>query len=115
MVRHNLFSEWDVGVNYWLAENIVFKVEYQFQDAPANQKELQCLNLGISFDLDLCWQSLIGPAQECAPEVICSIPNRKSRKLSIDWNRSVLKTSAQRRVWVVLSTDCDMRAIDIGS
>ncbi len=43
------FSEWDVGVNYWLVENVVFKVDYQFQDAPADQKELEGLNLGVGF------------------------------------------------------------------
>jgi hypothetical protein len=43
------FSEWDFGVNYWLVENVVFKVDYQWQDAPADQKELEGLNLGVGF------------------------------------------------------------------
>ena len=43
------FSEWDIGVNYWLVENVVFKADYQFQDAPANQAELEGLNLGVGF------------------------------------------------------------------
>ena len=43
------FSEWDVGLNYWLEENVVFKLDYQFQDAPANQKELEGLNLGVGW------------------------------------------------------------------
>lgn len=43
------FSEWDVGLNYWLEENVVFKLDYQFQDAPANEKELTGLNLGVGW------------------------------------------------------------------
>lgn len=43
------FSEWDFGVNYWLVENVVFKADYQFQDAPADQPELEGLNLGVGF------------------------------------------------------------------
>lgn len=43
------FSEWDIGMNYWLVENVVFKADYQFQDAPSNQPELDGLNLGVGF------------------------------------------------------------------
>ncbi len=43
------FSEWDLGLNYWLEEHVVFKLDYQFQDAPANQKELEGLNLGVGW------------------------------------------------------------------
>jgi hypothetical protein len=43
------FSEWDVGFNYWLVEHVVFKMDYQFQDAPANQAELEGLNLGVGW------------------------------------------------------------------
>jgi len=43
------FSEWDIGVNYWLVENVVLKADYQFQDAPADQPELEGLNLGVGF------------------------------------------------------------------
>jgi len=42
-------SEWDVGFNYWLEERVVLKLDYQFQDAPSDQKELQGLNLGLGF------------------------------------------------------------------
>ena len=42
-------SEWDVGVNYWLVENVVFKADYQWQDAPPGQKELEGFNLGVGF------------------------------------------------------------------
>jgi hypothetical protein len=43
------FSEWNVGMNYWLEEHVVFKLDYQFQDAPADQKELNGLNLGVGW------------------------------------------------------------------
>ena len=43
------FSQWTVGLNYWLEENVVFKVDYQFQDAPADEKELDGLNLGVGW------------------------------------------------------------------
>lgn len=43
------YSEWDVGLNYWLEEHVVFKLDYQFQDAPANEKELEGLNLGVGW------------------------------------------------------------------
>ena len=42
-------SEWDIGVNYWLVENVVFKADYQWQDAPPGQKELEGFNLGVGF------------------------------------------------------------------
>lgn len=45
------FSQFDVGFNYWLEENVVFKIDYQFQDAPAGQKELEGLNLGVGWSL----------------------------------------------------------------
>ncbi|MDH4040004.1 MAG: OprO/OprP family phosphate-selective porin [Gammaproteobacteria bacterium] len=43
------FSEWNLGFNYWLEESVVFKLDYQFQDAPSNQKELDGLNLGVGW------------------------------------------------------------------
>ena len=43
------FSEWNLGLNYWLEEHVVFKLDYQFQDAPADQKELEGLNLGVGW------------------------------------------------------------------
>ncbi len=43
------FSQWDIGINYWLEPNVVLKADYQFQDAPANEKELEGLNLGIGW------------------------------------------------------------------
>lgn len=43
------YSQFDIGFNYWLEENVVFKVDYQFQDVPANKAELEGLNLGVGF------------------------------------------------------------------
>jgi hypothetical protein len=43
------FSEWDIGFNYWLLEHVVFKLDYQFQDAPSSQAELDGLNLGVGW------------------------------------------------------------------
>jgi Phosphate-selective porin O and P len=42
-------SEWNVGLNYWLEEHVVLKLDYQFQDVPDNQKELEGLNLGVGW------------------------------------------------------------------
>ncbi|MEZ5573923.1 MAG: porin [Halioglobus sp.] len=43
------FGQWDMGFNYWLEEHVVFKVDYQFQDAPDDQAELDGLNLGVGW------------------------------------------------------------------
>jgi len=43
------FGEWNLGFNYWLEENVVFKLDYQFQDAPSEEKELDGLNLGVGW------------------------------------------------------------------
>ena len=43
------FNQWDIGFNYWLEDNVVFKVDYQFQDAPDDEKELEGLNLGVGW------------------------------------------------------------------
>ena len=43
------FSQWTMGLNYWLEDNVVFKLDYQFQDAPSDEKELEGLNLGVGW------------------------------------------------------------------
>jgi hypothetical protein len=43
------FSQWTLGLNYWLEENVVFKLDYQLQDAPADEKELDGLSLGVGW------------------------------------------------------------------
>jgi len=42
-------SEWDMGLNYWLDETVVFKVDYQIQDAPEDMKEYTGFNLGVGW------------------------------------------------------------------
>lgn len=43
------YSQWDIGVNYWLHPNVVFKFDYQDQDAPNGQNELDGWNLGVGY------------------------------------------------------------------
>jgi len=42
-------EQWDVGINYWLEERVVFKANYQWQDTADSQKELDGLNLGVGW------------------------------------------------------------------
>ena len=43
------YTQWDVGVNYWLEENVVFKMDYQSQDAPDGKDQFDGLNLGVGW------------------------------------------------------------------
>jgi hypothetical protein len=43
------YTQWDLGVNYWLHPNVVFKLDYQDQDAPAGKKEMDGWNLGVGY------------------------------------------------------------------
>jgi hypothetical protein len=43
------YSQWDTGVNYWLEENVVFKFNYQRQDAPGGKDQLDGVNLGVGW------------------------------------------------------------------
>jgi hypothetical protein len=43
------YTQWDVGINYWLHPNVVFKFDYQDQDAPDGKKELDGWNLGVGY------------------------------------------------------------------
>lgn len=45
-------SQWaqlDLGVNFWLHPNVVFKLDYQDQDAPPGSKEFDGWNLGVGY------------------------------------------------------------------
>jgi predicted porin len=42
-------EQWDVGINYWLEETVVFKADYQWQSADSSQKELEGFNLGVGW------------------------------------------------------------------
>lgn len=43
------FEQWDIGLSYWLVENVVFKLDYQRQDAPAGRDQLDGLNFGVGW------------------------------------------------------------------
>lgn len=43
------FSQWDIGVNYWLHPDVVVKLDYQNQSAPAASKELDGINVGVGY------------------------------------------------------------------
>ena len=43
------YAQWDVGVNYWLHPNVVFKLDYQDQDAPQGTAEMDGWNLGVGY------------------------------------------------------------------
>ncbi len=43
------YTQWDLGVNYWLHPNVVFNLDYQDQDAPPGKKELDGWNLGVGY------------------------------------------------------------------
>ncbi len=43
------YSQWDFGLNYWLEETVVFKLDYQVQDAPNGKDEYEGFNLGVGW------------------------------------------------------------------
>jgi hypothetical protein len=43
------YTQWDLGVNYYLHPNVVFKLDYQHQEAPDGKKELDGWNLGVGY------------------------------------------------------------------
>lgn len=43
------YTQWDVGVNYWLHPDVVFKLDYQDQDAPPGKREMDGWNLGVGY------------------------------------------------------------------
>ena len=43
------YSQWDLGVNYWLHPNVVVKVDYQNQTAPSAQTERDGFNVGLGY------------------------------------------------------------------
>ncbi len=42
-------NQWDLGLNYWLQDNVVVKLDYQFQDTAPDQSELEGFNLGVGW------------------------------------------------------------------
>ncbi len=43
------YSQWDVGLNYWLEDTVVFKFDYQVQDTPDGRDEFDGFNLGVGW------------------------------------------------------------------
>ena len=43
------YAQTNLGVNYWLHPNVVFKFDYQDQDAPADRAEYDGWNLGVGY------------------------------------------------------------------
>ncbi|MCF7982622.1 MAG: porin [Pseudomonadales bacterium] len=43
------YDQLDLGLNYWLTPHVVFKLDYQDQDAPNGKTELDGVNLGLGW------------------------------------------------------------------
>ncbi len=43
------YQQTDIGLNYWLHDNVVLKFDYQVQDAPSGKDEFDGFNLGIGW------------------------------------------------------------------
>ena len=43
------YAQTDLGINFWLHRNVVFKFDYQNQDAATGQKEMDGWNLGLGY------------------------------------------------------------------
>lgn len=43
------FAQTQIGANYWPVPDVVFKIDYQFDDAPAGSNEDSRLNVGVGY------------------------------------------------------------------
>ena len=43
------YTQWALGINYWLHPSVVFKLDYQDENAPDGKKELDGWNLGVGW------------------------------------------------------------------
>ena len=43
------YTQWDIGVNWWIDPQVVVKLDYQDQSSPANQTELDGVNIGLGY------------------------------------------------------------------
>ena len=43
------YTQWDIGVNFRLPPDVVFKLDYQDQDAPPGKREMDGWNLGVGY------------------------------------------------------------------
>jgi len=44
-----VYAQWDLGVNFYLHPNVVFKLDYQDQDTAPGRKELDGWNFGVGY------------------------------------------------------------------
>lgn len=43
------YTQWDIGVNWWIDPQVVVKLDYQDQSSPANKIELDGVNIGLGY------------------------------------------------------------------
>lgn len=43
------YTQWDIGVNWWLDPQVVVKLDYQDQSSPVGQTELDGVNIGLGY------------------------------------------------------------------
>lgn len=43
------YTQWDIGMNWWIDPQVVVKLDYQDQSSPANQTELDGVNIGLGY------------------------------------------------------------------
>lgn len=43
------YTQWDIGVNWWIDPQVVVKLDYQDQSSPTNQAELDGVNIGLGY------------------------------------------------------------------
>ena len=43
------YTQWDIGMNWWLDPQVVVKLDYQDQSSPVGQAELDGVNLGLGY------------------------------------------------------------------
>lgn len=43
------YTQWNIGMNYWIHPDVVVKVDYQDQSTPTTTTELDGFNVGIGY------------------------------------------------------------------
>jgi len=47
---HNKIKQWDTGINYWITDAAVLKLDFEEQTKDkANQRDSRGLNLGVGY------------------------------------------------------------------
>ena len=44
------YDQFDIGLNWWIHEDVVVKVDYQAQSTPSGKKELDGFNIGLGYE-----------------------------------------------------------------